>query len=616
MSVQTIANILTSLLLSFLLLVASASQVVAEDISFDADVVAEDQQVTLRLKNSGVDTAKNITAVLSLAGEDYQRTVATELAANETRVVEWKVELPKKPGTYSLVTRIYYFNGNTRLTLLNVGYFNYQSSQQLTTYCDLPTLHLGEELTQSFRCDNGKKLHFVFPDEVKVLKQENTKDGVLLQLKNLLPGFRSTYPYYAVLESDESIPIHATAIFSGQLITRPSIGRDRVLLGTVFGVVSIFGLLFSYFYYQRVSRGDLSSNQVALTRWGFSVFVVSALLAAYELLYLVPDYLLSIINPNWFSFSGFTRWLWLALKSTLEWLYFRGANYDYFSSYVVLPLFLYFVFGNYFTLRYLIKPDPRSDKYWHLMLAVFSILPQKNSPVRSLEFKSGAKVAALSLVVKAFYVPLLCSWTISNIFYQLNLLSSFEFTFQFVNKFLLATIILVDVSIFAFGYLIELPQLKNQIRSVESTVLGWTVCLMCYPPFNEFAFKYFDYPLQDHWGTLGEIGNRFAAVVTLLLWLIYVWASVALGAKASNLTNRGIVDSGPYKYVRHPAYVAKVAVWTVESFFLGSKNFFLILSLFVVYGLRAWTEERHLSQDPDYLVYKSKVKWRFIPKVI
>jgi len=175
---------------------------------------------------------------------------------------------------------------------------------------------------------------------------------------------------------------------------------------------------------------------------------------------------------------------------------------------------------------------------------------------------------------------------------------------------------LVDVSIFAFGYLVELPQLKNQIRSVEPTLLGWAVCLMCYPPFNSFSFKLFDYPLQDHWTPLGSSGNKVATILCLVFWAIYVWASVALGAKASNLTNRGIVARGPYRFVRHPAYIAKLSVSIVESFFSGTKNFFLILSLIIVYGLRAWTEERHLSKDPDYVEYKSKVRWRFVPGVL
>ncbi|MCA9183870.1 MAG: hypothetical protein KDA51_20550, partial [Planctomycetales bacterium] len=57
-----------------------------------------------------------------------------------------------------------------------------------------------------------------------------------------------------------------------------------------------------------------------------------------------------------------------------------------------------------------------------------------------------------------------------------------------------------------------------------------------------------------------------------------------------------------------------VGLWIVSSWFLGEKHFFLIVALVTVYGLRAWTEERHLSQDPDYQAYKKKVPWKMIPR--
>lgn len=65
---------------------------------------------------------------------------------------------------------------------------------------------------------------------------------------------------------------------------------------------------------------------------------------------------------------------------------------------------------------------------------------------------------------------------------------------------------------------------------------------------------------------------------------IYSRASLALGFKASNLTNRGIVSHGPYKYVRHPAYICKNLAWIIGGFPMiymaldnGSTNIFAVL---------------------------------------
>ena len=217
--------------------------------------------------------------------------------------------------------------------------------------------------------------------------------------------------------------------------------------------------------------------------------------------------------------------------------------------------------------------------------------------------------------MKVFYVPLMSSWAINNVIHQRHLFWEFSGSYDALLDFLLALFILIDTMIFTIGYFIELPQLKNQIRSVEPTLLGWTVCLMCYPPFNQFSFTLFDKPLFDHWSDPGETGKTAAKTAIVILWGVYTAASLALGWKASNLTNRGTVESGPYRWVRHPAYVSKLALWSIEAAFLGRGNFFYIFTMYVVYILRAITEERHLSQDPDYVSYKRKVRWRMIPGV-
>ena len=109
---------------------------------------------------------------------------------------------------------------------------------------------------------------------------------------------------------------------------------------------------------------------------------------------------------------------------------------------------------------------------------------------------------------------------------------------------------------------------------------------------------------------------------------VYSWASWSLGLKASNLTHRGIVSTGAYAFVRHPAYFFKNLAWWVggiPAIFAGfsrdfSDGFYIVFCLAgwsTLYFLRAITEERHLmSVDDDYLVYAAKVRYRFIPFLI
>lgn len=172
-----------------------------------------------------------------------------------------------------------------------------------------------------------------------------------------------------------------------------------------------------------------------------------------------------------------------------------------------------------------------------------------------------------------------------------------------------------DVGWALIGYTCESRWLGNKTRSVEPTPLGWLVALACYPPFNNVTGTYL--PLNDgHSVITGENALLVMRAASVFLFAIYASATVSFGFKFSNLTNRGIVSRGPYRLVRHPAYLCKCLAWWLEHLptISFSKAFFLTL-LCGLYSLRAWTEERHLSRDPDYRAYKKKVPWVLVPGV-
>jgi protein-S-isoprenylcysteine O-methyltransferase Ste14 len=185
--------------------------------------------------------------------------------------------------------------------------------------------------------------------------------------------------------------------------------------------------------------------------------------------------------------------------------------------------------------------------------------------------------------------------------------------------FVFYIILVLDTLIFSFGYLFESSGLKNVVKSVEPTAFGWFVAIICYPPINSVSGNVIGWYSSD-FTDFGNINlNIITGVMSVLLFSIYVWASVALWTKASNLTNRGIICKGPYKYVRHPAYISKNLGWwimgipfIIES---GPIAIFGLTAWSVIYFLRALTEERHLLQDPDYVEYCKKVKYMFIPGI-
>ncbi len=249
------------------------------------------------------------------------------------------------------------------------------------------------------------------------------------------------------------------------------------------------------------------------------------------------------------------------------------------------------------------------------------------------------KNSILAWIVKLFFLPLMINWLAWNLWFISNkifyLMGDFwlisENFLYFFNTYLFAIILtsifIIDLLFFTIWYMFESKFLWNKIKSVEPTIIWWVVTLICYPPFNlsvERLFWWFssDYPSFENFYV--HIGLN---IFLLMSFALYTRASVALWFKASNLTNRWIISRWPYKFIRHPAYAAKNLsrlIWALPLIILNIKNieivtlFLIIISIsvwFYIYYLRAITEEKHLEQDPDYLEYQKKVKYKFIPKV-
>lgn len=183
---------------------------------------------------------------------------------------------------------------------------------------------------------------------------------------------------------------------------------------------------------------------------------------------------------------------------------------------------------------------------------------------------------------------------------------------------LIELLFVVDVQLAMVGYLLTFRPLDAHIRSANPHLAGWVAALICYPPFilmgeggplayhyatSDWAFWFADYPaLLWTWGAL-----------LVFLTGVYAWATMIFGLRFSNLTYRGILTNGPYRFTRHPAYLSKNLFWwcatlpflvTNGSMVDSIRNTVVLALVSAVYWWRAKTEEKHLlAEDAKYREY-------------
>jgi protein-S-isoprenylcysteine O-methyltransferase Ste14 len=284
---------------------------------------------------------------------------------------------------------------------------------------------------------------------------------------------------------------------------------------------------------------------------------------------------------------------------------------------------------------YLVEPQPIASKSLRFFAALFAFL---RSPLALTKngLSGDDRVAVFTTLLKGFFAPFMVMALMTHVLGAFAngwaIVTGENSDLGFLELFnrhgfwlAMKLILFVDVVFFTIGYLVEMPCLKNEIRSVDPTLLGWAAALLCYPPFNELTASILGSSVSDFPKFDDPMTHVALNLLLLILMAVYASASVALGLKASNLTHRGIVARGPYAWVRHPAYAAKNMAWWIasipfvlvafgESIFAGVTAVASVIGWSMLYVLRAVTEEDHLrSVDGEYATYAARVRYRFVP---
>ncbi len=276
-------------------------------------------------------------------------------------------------------------------------------------------------------------------------------------------------------------------------------------------------------------------------------------------------------------------------------------------GFAAVPLFLLSVPYVFWLDRYMV--DPR-DGAWHFGAMLIGREPYDPEEIKS-HFRSWA--------VKGFFCAFMISILPPGFQYIVNLdIADMSMNPVRIAGGLIELLFVVDVQMAMVGYLLTMKPLDAHIRSANPYLSGWVAALICYPPFILMGDGG---PLAYHYNT-ADWAHWFADYPVLLwfwgAWLVfltgvYAWATVIFGLRFSNLTYRGIITNGPYRFTRHPAYLSKNLFWwcatmpfivTSDSFSDMVRNTAILAAVSAVYYWRAKTEERHLGgEDPKYRQY-------------
>lgn len=171
-----------------------------------------------------------------------------------------------------------------------------------------------------------------------------------------------------------------------------------------------------------------------------------------------------------------------------------------------------------------------------------------------------------------------------------------------------------DLIIATIGYLCTSRLLETEVRSTDDTWSGWLVCMTCYPPLLMILRairEQVDTVTWDEWLTPDQPIYWVWAALIVFSWGLYWLSTASFGVRFSNLTYRGLVAHGPYRYSKHPSYIGKNIYWWLHTVpFVGvigfgdlARNLLGLGFVSLIYYLRAKTEERHLSKFSEYRAY-------------
>lgn len=167
---------------------------------------------------------------------------------------------------------------------------------------------------------------------------------------------------------------------------------------------------------------------------------------------------------------------------------------------------------------------------------------------------------------------------------------------------LVAILNAVGLTVLTMTFVFRKPA-KEVDRSLKSLMAAWL------GNFLPFAFILHN---QTDWA------GAVPTVIEIVTVALATWTVLSLRSSMGVApANRGIKTGGPYRFIRHPLYT--LVIISQIGLLMEYPSIFnaTILAVAIVFkGVMIRNEERVLRNDPAYVEYSNRVKYRVIPGVI